>query len=151
MFLKFWKLGLVALLVQCAFLSPAHACRGAMFDSTYFLSSTPEIGAEGEFAGVVILQQKRKWFFFKPDTDKDFRAEILASPTHPHLIGRKLEVEHIVYTSCEPWVKNNDAGIVTGTLNTSDDGSLRLRLVSYSFVANWKRLPAAPSPAPEQP
>jgi len=147
---KIWKLSFVALLVQFALSAPAYACQGPQFESTVFLPSMPEVGADTDFAGSVILHQKRKWFFFKPAENKEFSAEIVQSPTHPDLVGSILDLPFSLPTSCGPWLSDGDRGFVTATLLDADDGLPTLVLTAHRNMDIWDGLKAEPDASPEQ-
>ena len=112
----FGRIIAVALFTQIALAAPAYACQGPLSEYTVFLPAMPQVDEGTDFAGLVVLHEKRKWFFFKRGKDAKFEAEILQSPTHPEMVGTKLAIPFFHPTSCGPWLSDHDRGFVSGTL-----------------------------------
>ena len=119
--------------------APAFACQAAQFERTVFLPAMPDIVEGNDFAGLVVLRQKRKWGLFKPTENKQFRAEIVQSPTHPDLVGSLLDLPLLLGTSCGPWLNDKDQGFVRGSLFEMDGSSPRLSLDTHRNMDIWDK------------
>ncbi len=130
--------------------APAFACQGAQFERTVFLPSMPETTEGSDFAGLIVLRQKRKWGIFKTTDNKQFRAEIVQSSTHPDLVGSLLDLPLFLETSCGPWLNDKDQGFVTGSLLEAGGPSPRLTLDTHRNMDIWDKSGFGDDSAPEQ-
>ena len=131
---SFFRLTTIAIISGATLHNSASACDTVDNQITIFSSQLPSTYTAtepNEFAGVVTFHLKRSWFFFKQDESAGFIGHVYESPTHPHLVGKKIEVLPVFGTSCGPYLSEGDSGPVTGTFLSTDGDEMVLALNSH--------------------
>lgn len=131
---SFVRLTTIAIVCGASLHNSASACDTVDNQITIFSSQLPSTYTAtepNEFAGVVTFHLKRSWFFFKQDESAGFIGHVYESPTHPHLVGKKIDVLPVLGTSCGPYLSEGDSGPVTGSFLSTDGDELILALNSH--------------------
>jgi len=111
---------LIALLAS----NSAEACRSPM---SHVIFNAPPIGSKGaEFVGKVDVRLKRRWLVVL-DASHGLHGRVLASTTHPQLVGKNIEVPRIFGTSCGPHLRAGHQGYIFGAIEPSETAAFKVR------------------------
>ena len=127
---KLPKLLSIIALTSFTLCAPAHACDTVDHQVTIFGGASLDTGQDipnNVFVGEITLGEKPAWFFQKRDLREGFNGHVHKSPSHPHLEGQSIHVETILGTSCGPYMRDGDRGVVAADIISADGEPLRIR------------------------